>query len=357
MILVLVLAGALWGVGHLMGAPRQARLYMIALLYVGVLFLHLALPAGTPLRLATGGSAAPWLLLGGFGVLVVIYRAGLSRLRAGALRRETQDAPPARPDRFSEAELDRYARHIVLREIGGTGQTALRKGRVLVIGAGGLGAPALQYLAAAGVGTIGVIDDDTVENANLQRQVIHRDRDIGLAKVFSAEAAIKAQNPHVTVRPYNRRLDAPIAADLFDDYDVILDGSDNFPTRYLANRVAAELGKPLVSGALSQWEGQLSVFDPANGAPCYQCIFPQAPEPGLAPSCAEAGVLGPLPGVIGAMMAVETIKILSGAGQPLRGEMMIYDALWGEMRKIVLKRRDDCPVCGDESLPCARAGR
>uniref|UniRef100_UPI003567289F HesA/MoeB/ThiF family protein n=1 Tax=Puniceibacterium confluentis TaxID=1958944 RepID=UPI003567289F len=304
--------------------------------------LHLLLPDGHPVRMATGESVAFWLILAGFAGLILAYRAGLGRLRT----RAATVAPEARSDRFSDAELERYARHIVLREIGGAGQKALRNGRVLVIGAGGLGAPALQYLAAAGVGTIGVIDDDTVENANLQRQVIHRDRDIGLPKVFSAQAAMLAQNPHVTVLPYHRRLDDASATELFDDYDVILDGTDNFSTRYLANRAAAARGKPLVSGALSQWEGQLSVFDPARGAPCYQCIFPEAPAAGLAPSCAEAGVLGPLPGVVGAMMAVEAVKLLTGAGQALRGEMLIYDALWGETRKIALKSRTDCPVCG-----------
>lgn len=243
-------------------------------------------------------------------------------------------------------ELDRYARHIVLREIGGPGQKALRDAKVLVIGAGGLGAPALQYLAAAGVGTIGVIDDDVVENANLQRQVIHRDQDIDMPKVFSAQAAMVAQNPYVEVRPYHRRLTEEVAADLVSDYDLVLDGTDNFETRYLANRVAVAQGKPLVSGALSQWEGQISVFDPASGAPCYQCLFPEAPAAGLAPSCAEAGVIGPLPGVIGAMMAVEAIKLITGAGQPLREEMLIYDALWGETRKIAVKKRPDCPICG-----------
>lgn len=252
---------------------------------------------------------------------------------------------------FSEAELGRYARHIVLRELGGPGQKRLKQARVLVVGAGGLGSPVMLYLGAGGVGTIGVIDDDVVENANLQRQVIHRDADIGRPKVLSAQAALMAQNPAVVVRPYHRRLDAAGAADLFADYDLILDGSDNFDTRYLVNRAAVACGKPLVSGALAQWEGQLSVFDPAHGAPCYQCIFAQAPAPGLAPSCSEAGVVGPLPGVIGAMMAIEAIKIITGAGQPLRGQMLIYDALHGESRRIGLKPRPDCPVCGPVSGP------
>jgi molybdopterin/thiamine biosynthesis adenylyltransferase len=347
MIVVFAMAAALWGMGALMKMPRKARLYMIGLLYVGVLFIQIALPLGHPLRMATGESAALWILLGVFAALAVLYGKVVQGLKTRALVKEQADAPVVpRGERFSESELERYARHIVLREIGGPGQKALRDAKVLVIGAGGLGAPALQYLAAAGVGTIGVIDDDVVENANLQRQVIHRDQDIGIPKVFSAQSAMVAQNPYVEVLPYHRRLTDAMAVDLVAEYDLVLDGTDNFETRYLVNRVAVEAGKPLISGALSQWEGQISVFDPASGAPCYQCIFPEAPADGLAPSCAEAGVIGPLPGVIGSMMAVEAIKVITGAGQPLRGEMLIYDALWGETRKIALKPRAECPVCG-----------
>ncbi|MEM8804354.1 MAG: ThiF family adenylyltransferase, partial [Pseudomonadota bacterium] len=212
--------------------------------------------------------------------------------------------------------------------------------------AGGLGAPALQYLAAAGVGTLGVIDDDIVENSNLQRQVIHTDARIGMPKVFSAEQAMVAHNPFVTVRPYNRRLTADIAAELFADYDLILDGTDDVATRYLVNDVAVAAKLPLISAAISQWEGQISVLDPSRGAPCYRCIFPEPAAEGLAPSCAEGGVLGPLPGVIGSMMAVEAIKLLSGAGTPLLGRMLIYDALYAETRIITVKRRQDCSTCG-----------
>ena len=171
-------------------------------------------------------------------------------------------------------------------------------------------------------------------------------RNVDNRKVFSAAEAVAALNPYTDIRPYNRRLSDEDAETLFEDYDLILDGTDNFETRYLANRVAQKLGKPLISGALSQWEGQLSVFDSKQGTPCYQCVFPQAPAPGLAPSCAEAGVLGPLPGVVGSMMAAEAIKVIAGAGAPLRGEMLIYDALYGESRKITLSRRADCPICG-----------
>lgn len=342
MLLVLAMAAALWGLGALLGTPHRLRWGMIGVLWAGVVALHLLLPAGHPLRLATGASAAPWLLFGGFAALVLAYREGLRALR----RRAQTTRQPSRKRLFSEAELERYARHIVLREIGGPGQKALKEARVLVVGAGALGSPALLYLAAAGVGTIGVIDEDVVENSNLQRQVLHRDADIGRPKVQSAADAMVAQNPNVAVRPYHRRLTAEIAEDLFAEYDLILDGTDNFESRYISNAAAFATGKPLVSGALSQWEGQLSVFDPKNGTPCYRCIFPEAPAPGLAPSCAEAGVLGPLPGVLGAMMAAEAIKLITGAGKPLKGEMLIYDALFGESRKFGLARRDDCPVCG-----------
>jgi len=286
-----------------------------------------------------------WLMLGGVVGVVAVYGRGVRALkRRGTPDKETDEVVKAAA--FSERELQRYARHIVLREVGGPGQKRLKQARVLVIGAGGLGAPALLYLAASGVGTIGVIDDDEVENSNLQRQVIHRFDDIGLPKVFSAQKAMLAQNPDVKVLPYHRRFSEDIAAELIGDFDLVLDGTDNFDTRYLVNRAAVEAGKPLISGALSQWEGQLNVFDPAHSGPCYQCIFPKAPAPGLAPSCAEAGVIGPLPGVIGAMMAVEAIKLITGAGAVLRGEMLIYDALYGETRKIALKRRDECPICG-----------
>ncbi|WP_223428485.1 HesA/MoeB/ThiF family protein [Tateyamaria pelophila] len=345
MLLVFALAAALWGVGAMMKTPRRDRWIMIGLLYCAVLALHVALPDGDPLRMATGESPAFWLIFGGFAAIAVAYRLVLRRLRGRVMAQEEQiERPPQGP--FTDTELNRYARHIVLREIGGHGQKALKDARVLVVGAGGLGAPVLQYLAAAGVGTLGVIDDDTVENANLQRQVIHRDQDIGMPKVFSAKAAMEAQNPYVTVRPYDRRLTAEIADDLLVDYDLVIDGTDNFDTRYVVNAAAVARGIPLISGALAQWEGQLSVFDPARDAPCYRCIFPQAPAPELAPNCAEAGVIGPLPGIIGSMMAVEAIKIITGAGTPLRGEMVIHDALYGESRKIGLARRADCETCG-----------
>ncbi|MBT8416203.1 MAG: molybdopterin-synthase adenylyltransferase MoeB [Silicimonas sp.] len=342
MALVLALAIALWGLGHVLNVAVRGRLLMIALLYIAVLMVQIALPAAHPLRQATGGSAGEWLVLGGLAAIVWAYSRGLKRLKTRVLP-ENQPKVASASD---ATELERNARHIVLREIGGPGQKRLKGARVLVIGAGGLGAPALQYLAAAGIGTIGVIDHDTVENSNLQRQVIHTDARIGMPKVFSAEQAMKAQNPFVDVRPYHRKLTAEIAEDLFSDYDVILDGTDDTETRYMVNDTTVALKLPLVSGAISQWEGQISIFDPARGAPCYRCVFPEPTAPGLAPTCAEGGVLGPLPGVIGAMMAVEAVKLIAGAGEPLLGRLLIYDALYADARIIGVKRRDDCPVCG-----------
>ncbi len=310
----------------------------IAFYWLAGLGLYLGRTIGTDVR----GWGALAAVAGLAGAYLLALRAMRRRVRVA--QDQVPDAP--RTGALSGAELDRYARHIVLREIGGPGQRRLKEARVLVVGAGGLGSPSLLYLAAAGVGTIGVIDDDTVSNSNLQRQIVHADDRIGIPKVFSAERAMKALNPHVAVRPYNRRLTADIACDLFADYDLILDGSDNFATRYLLNEAAVAAKKPLLAGAIAQWEGQLTLYDPAKGAPCLACLFPEAPAEGLAPTCAEAGVIGALPGVVGAMMAAEAIKEITGAGQSLRGRMLIYDALWGENRTIEVRRREGCSVCG-----------
>jgi len=266
------------------------------------------------------------------------------------------EPPVSPPGSFSEVELERYARHIVLREVGGPGQRKLKDARVLVIGAGGLGSPALLYLAAAGVGTIGVVDDDLVDLSNLQRQVIHTDDRLHMPKVRSAMLAIKALNPHVKTRPYQRRLSDDDAAQLFADYDLILDGTDNFDTRYMVNRAAVSAGKPLIAAAITQWEGQISLYHPASGAPCYQCVFPQEPAPHLAPSCAQAGVIGALPGVVGAMMAMEAIKEITGAGDSLRGRLLLYDALYAENRVMAVKPRADCPICATTRAEASKGG-
>lgn len=343
MVWVLVIAAGLWGLGSALNAPRNARWLMLGLLYVAVLALLVLFPEGHPVQQSLGGSMGEWLALGVLAAAVFGYSQVLGRLRK---RAKLSNPPEAPKGTFAAGEIERYARHIILREIGGPGQKALKEAKVLVIGAGGLGAPALLYLAAAGIGRIGVIDDDAVEVSNLQRQIVHADARLGLPKVFSAEAGIRALNPYVEVRPYNRRLTAEIAEELVADYDLVLDGTDGFETRYIVNAACVAAGKPLISGALSQWEGQISLFDPAQGAPCYRCVFPEAPAPGLSATCAEAGVLGPLPGVVGAMMAVEAVKALTGAGETLAGRLMIYDALYAETRSIRIKRRVDCPDCG-----------
>nr|WP_301918568.1 molybdopterin-synthase adenylyltransferase MoeB [uncultured Defluviimonas sp.] len=339
---VFLTALALLALGWGLRLPVRLVALMLAVLWAATLLAHLVLPEGHALARALGGDARVWGAVGVVAALAFGYRHGLL-----ALRNRAMPAPEASgKGAFSDAELDRYARHIVLREVGGMGQRRLKEARVLVVGAGGLGSPALLYLAAAGVGTIGVIDDDTVSSSNLQRQVIHTDARIGMPKVFSAEAAMKALNPYITVRPYNRRLTEAEAPVLFADHDLILDGSDNLDTRYMVNAAAVAAGKPLISAAITQWEGQISLYDPARGAPCYACIFPERPADGLAPSCAVAGVMGALPGVIGALMAVEAIKEITGAGEGLRGRMLIYDALYGESRQIALRRSQSCPVCG-----------
>ena len=339
--LVVALAFALWGLGWVLSTPKPVRWGALAVLWVAAILLNLVLPDGHPLREMTGGDARVWLAVAlGFGA-VLGYRLLLKALK----NRVELAAPLVKPGAFSSGEVERYARHILLREIGGPGQRKLKDARVLVVGAGGLGSPVLLYLAAAGVGEIGVIDDDTVDPSNLQRQIIHTDQRIGMDKVQSAEIAMRALNPYIVVKPYKRRLDAA-SGGLVAEFDLVLDGSDNFDTRYLVNRLCVTAGKPLVAAAITQWEGQLSVYDPENGSPCYECVFPVRPAPGMVPTCAEAGVAAPLPGVIGSMMAMEAVKLITGAGESLRGRLLIHDALYGETRVIGVKPRADCAVCG-----------
>ncbi|SDL21526.1 HesA/MoeB/ThiF family protein [Paracoccus chinensis] len=273
----------------------------------------------------------------------------VSPVQAASVR-EAMPADPAQP--LSDAELDRYARHIVLRELGGAGQRRLRASRVLVVGAGGLGAPVLMYLAAAGVGRITVADDDTVGLSNLQRQVIFSTADIGRPKVEAAAQVLNRLNPHVGVTALVRRIGAG-DAELVADHDLVIDGTDSFASRQAVNAACVAAGVPLLAGSIAQWEGQVALYDPARGAPCLACVFPEPPAPGLALSCAEAGVVGALPGVVGGLMALEAIKELaripeSGAGAGLRGRMLILDGLWGDTRSVRIPRRADCPVCGGE---------
>lgn len=250
---------------------------------------------------------------------------------------------------FTEDQLHRYARHIVLPEVGGIGQAKLLEARVLVVGAGGLGAPLLMYLAAAGVGTLGVIDDDTVDLSNLQRQVIHATSRIGMAKVESAAQAVGDINPDVKLVAHKARLTAANVDALIRDYDIVADGSDNFETRFLVNDASHLAGKTLVSAAILRFEGQIATFRSGLGAgePCYRCLYREAPPPGLVPSCAEGGVFGALAGTVGSLQAVEVLKEIMGIGESLAGWFLLYDALNADMRKMKLRRDPACPLCGD----------
>jgi molybdopterin/thiamine biosynthesis adenylyltransferase len=234
--------------------------------------------------------------------------------------------------------------------VGEQGQFKLLDSRVLLIGAGGLGSPAAYYLAAAGVGTIGIIDSDVVEESNLQRQILHNTKRVGQYKAESARETLEALNPDVKVITYIERLDETNVTRILADYDVILDGTDNFPTRYLLNDAALLANKPVVHGSVFRFEGQLTVFKPNEG-PCYRCLYPEPPPPELAPSCAEAGVLGVLPGIIGLLQATETIKLLLGIGDPLVGRLMTYDGLAGEFSELHLFRDPACPACGEHAHP------
>lgn len=251
------------------------------------------------------------------------------------------------PD-LTELQIRRYARHIVLAEIGGVGQARLIAARVLVVGAGGLGAPLLQYLAAAGVGTLGVIDHDTVDLSNLQRQVIHRTADIGVSKVESARRALADINPEVRVHPHSERLTADNAGRVLAGYDIVADGSDNFATRYLLNDACYRLKKILVSAAILRFDGQISTYKAYQGAghPCLRCIFPAAPSEDAVPSCAQAGVLGALAGTLGAFQATEVVKEILGIGRSLSGRLVMYDALAGTFDEMAVAKRADCPTCG-----------
>jgi molybdopterin/thiamine biosynthesis adenylyltransferase len=242
---------------------------------------------------------------------------------------------------FSEDEVERYARHLVLSEIGGPGQQALKRARVLIVGAGGVGAPAALYLAAAGVGTLGLIDDDVVGLSNLQRQIAFSTPELGRPKVEAAAERLGGLNPHVTIQTFAERLTPDNAADRIGGFDIVLDGTDDFETRLIVNAACVAAGKPLVSGALGRWSGQVGVF---AGRPCYQCLVPEVPPD--AETCARVGVVGALAGVVGSMAALETIKLISGAGEALAGRLMLYDGLAATARTVRVTADPQCPVCG-----------
>lgn len=251
---------------------------------------------------------------------------------------------------WTDDQLERYSRHILLPEVGGGGQEKLLAASVLVVGAGGLGAPLLQYLAAAGVGRLGVIDADTVDLSNLQRQVIHRTQDVGVPKVESAARMVRELNPDVTVDVYQERITAANAMEIVARYDLVADGTDNFATRYLLNDACHFAGRPLVSGALLRFEGQLSVFKShqGDGHPCYRCLFPEPPPPGSVPSCSEAGVFGAVAGAVGTQQAVEVLKEILGLGESLSGRFLMYDGLSTEWQNIRLRKNPACPLCGEQ---------
>jgi adenylyltransferase/sulfurtransferase len=247
---------------------------------------------------------------------------------------------------FTEEQIKRYSRHIILPEVGGKGQKKLLSSKALLVGAGGLGSPAGLYLAAAGIGTIGVIDADTVDLSNLQRQVLHSTKDLERPKAFSAQERMQGINPDVKVIPYPIRLTAENALGIIKDYDIVLEGSDNFPTKFLVNDACVMLGRPLVLAGILRFEGQLFTIQPGKG-PCYRCIFRNAPPAGLIPSCQEAGILGAVAGVMGTLQAVETLKILLGVGESAAGKIVLFDASTTEFKNVNVRRDPDCPVCSD----------
>ena len=250
---------------------------------------------------------------------------------------------------LTNEEVLRYSRHLILPDVGLDGQRKLKAGRILLIGAGGLGSPLALYLAAAGVGTLGLVDFDVVDVSNLQRQVLHGTKDVGRPKLESARDRIRDVNPHVHVEAYETRLTSENALDIIRDYDVVIDGTDNFATRYLTNDACVLLGKPNVYGSIFRFEGQASVFALEEG-PCYRCLFPEPPPPGLVPSCAEGGVLGILPGLIGCIQATEAVKLLLGQGEPLVGRLLLIDALTMQFRTVRLRKDPNCPACGTHEI-------
>lgn len=347
----LLLLAALVAAGLLGRLSARRLLAALAGLWLSIMLLTGLLPDSAPARLI-GGSVRQWAIGGGLLALVLGYRALLATLRAHARAPLTRaPLPPASrpeagmPPALSDDELARYARHLVLRDIGGPGQMRLAAARVLVVGAGGLGAPLCLYLAAAGVGRITLADDDRVDPSNLQRQVIFRDDQRGALKAEAAAAAMTALNPHCRVTALPRRILAGDEA-LVAAHDLVIEGTDSFAARAAINRICVAARVPLLSGAIGQWEGQVTLYDPARGGPCLACLFPVPPAAGLAPPCAEAGVVGALPGVIGSLLALEAIKHLTGAGTGLRGRMMLFDGLQADSRMIATAAHPGCEICG-----------
>ena len=248
---------------------------------------------------------------------------------------------------FTDEQIERYSRHIILPEVGGAGQQKILEARILLLGAGGLGSPAAYYLAAAGIGNLGIVDFDQVDLSNLQRQIIHSTERIGMLKTESAKKTIQALNPDVNVTLYNEKIDSSNILSIIKDYDYVVDGSDNFPTRYLVNDACVMENKTLIHGSIYRFEGQVTVFKP-NSGPCYRCLYPEPPPPGMSPNCQEGGVLGVLAGIVGNLQVVEVLKLILGIGEPLVGKLLIYDALKTEFRNLNLRKDASCPLCGEE---------
>jgi molybdopterin/thiamine biosynthesis adenylyltransferase/rhodanese-related sulfurtransferase len=330
-----------WNEGHIPGATHVPRGYL-------ELQVEEAVPdkSKTVVLYCAGGVRS---LMAGVTLQQMGYQDVIS-MSGGFGQWKGNGYPFVQPRIMNETQSKRYSRHLLIPEVGEQGQLKLLDSRVLLIGAGGLGSPAAYYLAAAGVGTIGIIDFDVVDESNLQRQILHNTKRIGQYKAESARETIEALNPDVKVITHIEQLDETNVARIIADYDVILDGTDNFPTRYLLNDAALIANKPVVHGSVFRFEGQLTVFKPYEG-PCYRCLYPEPPPPELAPSCAEAGVLGVLPGIIGLLQATETIKLLLGIGDPLVGRLMTYDALAGEFSELRLYRDPACPACGENAYP------
>src|SRR6266436_2990827 len=330
-----------WNEGHIPGAIHVPRGYL-------ELQIEEAVPdkSKTVVLYCAGGVRS---LIAGTTLKQMGYQNAIS-MSGGFGQWKANGYAFVQPRLMSEAQAKRYSRHVLVPEVGEQGQFKLLDSRVLLIGAGGLGSPAAYYLAAAGVGTIGIIDSDVVEESNLQRQILHNTKRVGQYKAESARETLEALNPDVKVITYIERLDETNVTRILADYDVILDGTDNFPTRYLLNDAALLANKPVVHGSVFRFEGQVTIFKPYDG-PCYRCLYPEPPPPTLAPSCAEAGVLGVLPGIIGILQATETLKLLLGIGDPLVGRLMTYDALAGEFSELRLFRDPNCPACGEHAHP------
>src|SRR3989440_6004131 len=330
-----------WNDGHIPGAIHVPRGYL-------ELQIEEAVPdkSKTVVLYCAGGVRS---LMAGATLKQMGYENAIS-MSGGFGQWKAGGFPFVQPRTMNEAQAKRYSRHLLVPEVGEQGQFKLLDSKVLLIGAGGLGSPAAYYLAAAGVGTIGIIDADVVDDSNLQRQILHNTQRIGQYKAESARETIEALNPDVKVITHIERLDESNVARIIADYDVILDGTDNFPTRYLLNDAAIMLNKPVIHGSVFRFEGQLTVFKPYDG-PCYRCLYPEPPPAALAPSCAEAGVLGVLPGIVGILQATEAIKLILGIGEPLVGRLMTYDALAVEFIELHLFREPNCPACGEHGHP------